>query len=747
MAKQEIIITMHTLNKYGVPCEDVTEYFERLSSSGNPAIFYMEKTPVSFGMFTKMKPLSGGGDGDGNYPDPFEPVTGIPGYVFCVFRNDAEEFGNKGYCDYYSLGSGSLMATIELPYMVASSVVKPAVDINTDVVVYDPVIIEDQSYQYGRFKRDAKGSLTIQGHVLCDTGYYFPDALLFVAGLNSYTGEDMIPPRNIPYTAFNVEDNTVTLLNHGFVDGDNEWINFNFVGTPPGGLVSNKWYVVVNVTVTTFQLAVNPMEQNPWTGNPIDITSQGTGFGVLVVDYGNYGYDNAKLQNDANSMYPVNIHENRLYVNRYGEDKQTGRLYYEELPDLTDNNYIYKRMVAGYINLFVGELAVGTEYVIEVPFSNLLDANYPDKEIYTDPVKVFNDQVDDGSGKYIIGSGQIQARFYYNSLFIILTFDDIRGTAGNQAYQKWYNSSGQFLYEWMYPFYTNSQNVLVPYVLTGRVNHQNSFFYVLGNPETNESWLRQYNLLTGYYVETKLENPYKDEAVSGGYYKISNLQLIQDKYLMCHFSGANGHTVFFDAYVPSAGIQGEIVLDVTNDYMGYYVIPSIGVNEPATSPITNTLLELCNDYRSLKMEWAIDQVQVCQDHADWCVANSCYQHEGPVAGEDAPTSLGRRNAVLNIFAGFAENLCFITESNPEDEMIRAFEGWKLSPHHWNNIIRGGNKYMSFACATYPESVTHVVQGIGQYLGDGNYSTEPSIFEIPENLRGKYKIYVQNFIWY
>jgi len=744
MAKQEIIITMHTLNKYGVPCVDVTDYFERTSSSGNPAIFYMEKTPVSFGMFTKMKPIPGGDD----YPDPFEPITGIPGYVFCVFRNDAEGFGNKGYIDYYSLGSGSLMATVELPYMVSESVVIPAVDINTDVMVYDPIFFEGQAYNYGRFKRNANGSLTIQGHVLCAKGYYFPDATLFVAGLNSYTGEAILPPRNIPYTAFNAENDTVTLINHGFVDGENEWILFDFVGTPPGGLVSNKWYVVVNVTVDSFQLAINPIEQTHWTGTPIDITSQGSGFGVLVVDYGNYGYDNAKLQNDRSSMYPVNIHENRLYVNRYGEDQQTGRLYYEELPDLTDNNYAYKRMVSGYEQLFVGQLAIGTEYVIEVPFSNLLDPDYPNRLLYTDPVNVFNDQVDDGSGKYIIGSAQIQAGFYYNSLFIILTFDDIRGAAGNQAYQKWYNSSGQFLYEWMYPFYINSLNVSVPYVLTGRINHQNSFFYVLANPETKESWLRHYNLWTGLYVETKLENPYKDELVSGGYYKVTNLQLIQDKYLMCHFSGANGHTVFFDAYAPSAGIQGEISLEVTTDYMGYYVIPSIeGVNEPATSPITNTLLELCNDYRSLKMQWALDQVQVCQDHADWCVANSCYQHEGPVAGEDAATSLGRRNSVLNILAGFSENICFISESNPEDEMIRAFESWKTSPHHWNNIIRGSNKCMSFACATYPESVTQVIQGPGMYLGDGAYSTEPGIYEIPENLRGKYKIYVQNFIWY
>jgi hypothetical protein len=55
--------------------------------------------------------------------------------------------------------------------------------------------------------------------------------------------------------------------------------------------------------------------------------------------------------------------------------------------------------------------------------------------------------------------------------------------------------------------------------------------------------------------------------------------------------------------------------------------------------------------------------------------------------------------------------------------------------------------MSSAWALYPSSVTQITVGPGFTDGSGNYTTEETIFEIPEHLRGKYKIYVQNFIWY
>ena len=632
MAKQEIIITMHTLNKYGVPCEDVTEYFERSSSSGNPAIFYMEKTPVSFGMFTKMK------SSKYSRPDPFEPITGIEGF------NDDEEFGSTGFVKYYSLASGALKATIPLPCMVGNGLTQ-SVDINSSYVVYDGVESESEPPKYNRFIRQDDGSLVMYGRLLLERGMYYPNTYLYAGTTGT----------NPAYT----------------------------------------------------------------------------------------GYYDALYFYDKVGLRASNIINNEIYINVFGEEKQVGRFFKEALPDLSADSDT-KRICTGYLDLFVGDLSPTSDYVLQVPFSSIMDANAPNKEQYTFLINIFNDQVDDGSGEYIIGSGQIQGVWCDKNFKILLSFDDIRGSSGNQAYQKWYSDTGQFLFVWKYPEYT-FEGTTYFYGLAGRVFHGNYMHDVMVNTKTNVSYLYSYymgfNNTPSIY---ELHNPYKDDE---GYYFVTNLQIINDQYLMLNLNGNSSHCVFFKVYSPQLGIVGEVVMAwAYGQQQGYRVVPKIGIEEPI-STYNPILLQLCNDIRYLKMTWASNQVQVCQDHADWCVVHSVSQHEGPVPGEDAETSLRNRNNAKGIYGGVSENITLVVEAEDEAEQTSAFDAWYNSEKHLENIVRGGNKNMSYAWAQYPYSVTHITVGPGFTSGDGSYTTEETIFEIPENLRGKYKIYVQNFIWY
>jgi hypothetical protein len=655
MSDQSFNFIMHTLNKYGVPCTDVTDYPSRESASsisaGGSGTFYLQKSAYSsYLITTKLKSL-------GTPLDPIDPITGIPGYCYCNFHNEPDgEFGSKGYCDYYSLGSGSLMATIELPYMVSVSSYRmfPSVDINSNKGVYDALEYEGQYPNYMRFDIDSGGEWTPKGQVLMQR---------------------------------NFARNSVTYVGESGVSGESSYIGYS------GSL-----------------FAFNP-----------------------------------------NAVLPARWVNNYIYTNEYGEDAQLGVLWKEALPDLTPdvplNQLSNKRVALSKQNLFVGDLAPGPGKTIQVTFGSTLDINnYPDRDNYSFLVDVFDDHFDDGSGKYTIGSGQIQGLYYNNTLFIMLSFDDIRGGQGNQAYQKWYDAGGHFLYNWIYPSYIDGDDVEQLYWMTGRVNHQTSFFYVGYREDNNESYLFHYNLFTGGSSQIHLENPYKDEQYEGPY-KISNQQLIANKYLMVHTSP--GHCIFFDAYTPSAGIQAEVRINSTSSQLsqlGYYVIPSIGDDQPE-SPITNTLLQLCNNIRYLKMYWAVNQVQVCKDHANWCTSRGLFQHEGPVAGEDGPTSLRRRNNVAGISAGLSENITIVMESNSDQEQTEAFAHWCDSPHHLEGIIRAGNKYMSWACSTYPYSVTSIIVGPGMYDGQGGYTTEETIREVQEYERGKLKLYVQNFIWY
>ena len=628
MADQSFTFTMHTLNQYGVPCDDVTEYVEGSSGSG-----CLQKQPYEYLIKTKLRYL-------GEVSGEFFPITGIPGYNFCYFRNDSSEWGGTGWVDYYSLGSGNLMSSVALPFMIGAGNtfgMVPSVDIDSEHGVYSAIEASGEyTEHYNRFSRDQKGIWSHAGKVSLER--------LMKSNAVTYMGE----------------------------------------------------------------------------------------VGAYIGYYSNY------LRYETAALRPSEIFNDHVYSNVFGNDQQIGRLYKEALPDLSVDSDD-KRIALSYDDLFVGALAPGNGFTTQVQFSSILPADYPDKEMYTFLVNIFNDGYDDGSGKYTIGSGQIQGIYRNGSLFIVLSFDDIRGSSGNQMFQKWYNGSGTFLYDWENPSYT-FESIAYLYSLSSRVYHQGSFFHIAVNEHENKSYLLRYGLDSGGLIQTELLNPYQG---SEGNYQLTNRQLIADKYIMVHTT--SGHQIFFDAYTPSAGIQGEIVMGISSEEVGFYVIPQIGDDQPV-SQVTNKLLELCNNARSLQMTWALNQYQVCKDHADWCTANARCQHEGPIPGEDAATSLRNRNNAVGIYAGVSENITLVMESNANQEETEAYLNFRESPNHWNGIIRAGNKYMSFAWSLYPYSVTEITLGPGMWDGS-SYTTEETIRPVQEWERGKLKLYVQNFIWY
>jgi hypothetical protein len=364
MANQIINMTMHTLNKYGVPCTDVTEYVSLSSapsaSEGSSAVFYLQKyssQPYSYLIKTKLKSIL---PDIPDIPDPFEPITGITGYAYCVFYNE----GSGGFIDYYSLGSGSKIKTVSLPFPVASSF-PAAVDINSEFVAYDPVHSEGEPPCYGRFRRNADGGLTEIGKVHLE----------------------------IPL----------------------QWDDVTYVGETPDGMF--------------------------------------------------IGYNNNYLLYSKTSLRPSLNYNNKIH----SQSGSLGRLYEEEFPDLSNDltypEWTTKRKALRYDNLFVGDLNTDSDYVIQVPFSDIMN---PVDLNYSFMVNIFNNEKDVGG---VIGTAYLYGYYYNNLLYILISSDDIRGAQGNQMCQKWFNSAGNFLYNWVWP--SDEDGNL--YGLTGRINHQNSF--------------------------------------------------------------------------------------------------------------------------------------------------------------------------------------------------------------------------------------------------------------------------------
>lgn len=81
--------------------------------------------------------------------------------------------------------------------------------------------------------------------------------------------------QNFAPTDVNTATDTITIANHGFIDGQS--IDFTTTGTLPAGLNTTTEYFVINSTDSTFQVAIVP-------GGPqiVDITSQGTGTHTVI---------------------------------------------------------------------------------------------------------------------------------------------------------------------------------------------------------------------------------------------------------------------------------------------------------------------------------------------------------------------------------------------------------------------------------------------------------------------------------
>ena len=80
---------------------------------------------------------------------------------------------------------------------------------------------------------------------------------------------------SIPPSQFNVSSNTITLVNHGFVDNDKVTYNQDPSGTPVGGLVDKTNYFIIKIDNDNFRVAKSKSYVRQ--GFAIDLTSQPTG--------------------------------------------------------------------------------------------------------------------------------------------------------------------------------------------------------------------------------------------------------------------------------------------------------------------------------------------------------------------------------------------------------------------------------------------------------------------------------------
>ena len=78
-------------------------------------------------------------------------------------------------------------------------------------------------------------------------------------------------------TAVNVNSNTITLANHGFVTNDFVTYRSDVNGTPIGGLTDLQEYYIIKIDNDNFRLATT--KYNSTRGYSLDITSSGTGGG------------------------------------------------------------------------------------------------------------------------------------------------------------------------------------------------------------------------------------------------------------------------------------------------------------------------------------------------------------------------------------------------------------------------------------------------------------------------------------
>jgi len=91
--------------------------------------------------------------------------------------------------------------------------------------------------------------------------------------LQDYTADGTdIPPANV-----NVDSNTITLNNHGFVTGDLVTYRVGETSTAIGGLTSLNEYYIIRIDSNNFRVAISKAHAS--NGYAVDLTAQGTGSG------------------------------------------------------------------------------------------------------------------------------------------------------------------------------------------------------------------------------------------------------------------------------------------------------------------------------------------------------------------------------------------------------------------------------------------------------------------------------------
>ena len=89
--------------------------------------------------------------------------------------------------------------------------------------------------------------------------------------LQDYTGGGS----SIAFGSVNVNSNTITLTNHGFVTGDFVTYRADVNGTSFGGLTNLDEYYIIKIDNNSFRVATTKYHSS--IGRAVDITSQGTG--------------------------------------------------------------------------------------------------------------------------------------------------------------------------------------------------------------------------------------------------------------------------------------------------------------------------------------------------------------------------------------------------------------------------------------------------------------------------------------
>lgn len=638
----ELILTMHTLNKYGIPCEDATYYnsksFEEVSE--NNYIFYLSKYK---GNYVVTQGLSADGYLVPEKPEEDNPATGIVGFVYCDFHDNV--------VDYYSFNHGKFICTGSLPGTILENEdvnLNPAIHIETKVLSAN---LDSHEAEYQRFECDDNGNFSSLSNInlLAEWPYGAPT---FV-GTSYYT-----------------------LVSLSFMDVDWWWNGF---------LYDDEGFEVVSTQFSRDTSGILPCysQENFFTVN----TTQDS--------------------NAYNCLYCIGS----LYKVLYTSTDGTNTLALFEKVNLligdVKNNYQKEMEIQGYYDVDFFDAYIGSvigmdtleNYKLTIPYFDTLSGIW---SIGT---------------SHHTGSRILFGRYFDNILFICVK-------EGNN--EIWFNRAGRKLYDLTIP---SGEYV------SDRVDYKEYFYYVVSN--SGISSVYRYHLNSGNLQIFTIPNTHND----GDGYQLLNRQILGGKYLAV-YSGSN-YCSLLDIDNLEGDIQYYVRFPITLS-PGFHVTSAFKNNKNYGygSSYNPYLLVLCNSIRTKKMKWSPLQFSAADNHALWCTQHGKYQHEGP---GDTDT-IGARCKSIGIYSSVSENIMLVFASNPEKEQMDAFKGWCESPHHYANILYSGNGYMCFASRTYPESVTEIETGAGMFDPiSKTYLSEGQTLQIPEYLRGKVKIYVQNFI--